>query len=381
MFARTLGIDDMNNLNKATNKMAMRTMNVIGMEQMVDGKVYRLCSLCERMVVCRDEIIVLPIAQNLFTSYRNEILSNPKILSAEGTQDHIGYGSYRRPLKDNEKQLEVDVLDIGPGYAQTMGLRLSEGRLFDELRLAGDRTNGSIVVNRKFVKDFGWDDAIGRSVTLYDTTKLTIIGVVEDFYLYGVWQAIEPMMMRITRTDQYDIIAVRAKAEDLPGVLDYLASKWKSMSTNFIFGGRFQNDLMQEGMNINDSIMKVNIFLAIVATLLSLIGMFNLVSLDIIRRTKEIGIRKIQGASVPVLMFLVSRKFLAVLIISSMVGCTGGFFMSNMLMDSIWDYFVEISAGILISASLIMCVATLLTISFKVVRAALKNPVDSLRYE
>jgi ABC-type antimicrobial peptide transport system permease subunit len=329
----------------------------------------------------RDEIIVLPIAQNLFTSYRNEILSNPKILSAEGTQDHIGYGSYRRPLKDNEKQLEVDVLDIGPGYAETMGLRLSEGRLFDELRLAGDRTNGSIVVNRKFVKDFGWDDAIGRSVTLYDTTKLTIIGVVEDFYLYGVWQAIEPMMMRITRTDQYDILAVRAKAEDLPGVLDYLASKWKSMSTNFIFGGRFQNDLMQEGMDINDSIMKVNIFLAIVATLLSLIGMFNLVSLDIIRRTKEIGIRKIQGASVPLLMFLVSRKFLIVLTIASILGCAGGYYMSNMLMDSIWDYFIKIGAGILISAFLIMWVATLSTISFKVVMAALKNPVDSLRYE
>jgi len=69
VFARTLGIDDMNNLNKATNKMAMRTMNVIGMEQMVDGKVYRLCSLCERMVVCRDEIIVLPKFQDCWRPY------------------------------------------------------------------------------------------------------------------------------------------------------------------------------------------------------------------------------------------------------------------------------------------------------------------------
>jgi putative ABC transport system permease protein len=87
----------------------------------------------------RNEIIVLPIAQSLFTSFRNEILTNPKILSAEGTQNHIGYGNYRRPIKENQKQLEVDVLDIGPGYAQTMGLRLVEGRLFDELRLAAIR--------------------------------------------------------------------------------------------------------------------------------------------------------------------------------------------------------------------------------------------------
>jgi putative ABC transport system permease protein len=329
----------------------------------------------------RDELIVLPIAQSLFTSFRNEILTNPKIISAEGTQNHIGYGNYRRPVKDNEKQLEVDVLDIGPGYAQTMGLNLVGGRFFDELRLAADRSSNSIVVNQKLVDDFGWKDAIGKTITLYDTTKLTVIGVVENFYLYGVWQAIEPLMLRISATDQYGIMAIRAKAEDLPGVIEYLSAKWKALATNFIFGGRLQNDLMQEGQDINGSIMKVNIFLAIVATLLSLIGMYNLVSLDIIRRTKEIGIRKIQGASVPLLMFLVSRKFLIVLIIASILGCAGGYYMSNMLMDSIWDYFVKIGAGILISAFLIMWVTTLSTISFKVVMAALKNPVDSLRYE
>ena len=329
----------------------------------------------------RNEIIVLPIAQNLFTSFRNEILTNPKIVSAEGTQNHIGYGNYRRPIKDNEKQLEVDVLDIGPGYARTMGLRLAEGRLFDELRLAADRSSNSIVVNKKFVDDFGWKEAVGKTVTLYDTTKLTVIGVVENFYLYGVWQAIEPLMLRISGSDQYGVMAIRAKPEDLPGVLEYLSSKWKNMSTNFIFGGRLQNDLMQEGQDINGSIMKVNIFLAIVATLLSLIGMYNLVSLYIIRRTKEVGIRKIQGASVPVLMFLVSRKFLIILFIASLIGCTGGYYMSNMLMDSIWDYFVEIKFGILLISAFVMLFATIFTIIFKIGKAALKNPVVSLRYE
>jgi ABC-type antimicrobial peptide transport system permease subunit len=236
-------------------------------------------------------------------------------------------------------------------------------------------------VNRKFVNDFGWKDAIGKTVTLYDTTKLTVVGVVEDFYLYGVWQAIEPLMMRISGSDRYGILAVRAKAEDLPGVLEYLSSKWKSMSTNFIFGGRFQNDLMQEGEDINNSILKVNLFLAIVATLLSLVGIYNLVSIDTIKRTKEIGIRKIQGASVSLIMYLVSRKYLVILLISSVAGAAAGYYLSIGLMDSIWDYFVKIGAGILITASMIMIVATLLTISFKVIRAATRNPAESLRYE
>jgi ABC-type antimicrobial peptide transport system permease subunit len=329
----------------------------------------------------RDKLIIVPVPQTYFNSFRNEILSNPKVISAEGTQNHIGYGSYRRPIKDLEKQLEVDVMDIGHGYAQTIGLRLVDGRFFDELRGAADITNESIIVNQKLANDFGWKEAIGRTVTLYDTTRLTVIGVVEDFYLGGVWEEIEPAMLRIIPADRYGQLAVRANPEDLSSVLEFISSKWKNMATNFIFGGRLQEDLMQEEKDINGSIMKVNIFLAIAATLLSLIGMYNLVSLDIIRRTKEMGIRKIQGAPVPLIMYLVSKKFLIVLVVASVLGCAGGYYMSVMLLDSIWDYFVEIGIGILLLASSIMFVATILTIIFKVTKTALRNPVDSLRYE
>jgi ABC-type antimicrobial peptide transport system permease subunit len=219
------------------------------------------------------------------------------------------------------------------------------------------------------------------SVKQYDTTTLRIIGVVEDFYISGVWEEIEPAMLRLSTSDQYNVLVVRANPEDLPGVLEFISQKWKALGTNQIFGGRLQEDLMQEEKDINGSILKVNVFLAIVATILSLIGMFNLVSLDIIRRTKEVGIRKIQGASVPVIMFLLSRKFLIILLIASLLGCAGGYYMSVALMDSIWDYFVEIGPGILLSAALIMILATILTLSIKIAWAAMKNPAESLRYE
>jgi len=329
----------------------------------------------------RDKLIVVPIAPDLFTSFRNEIISNPRIIAAEGTNNHIGWGSYRRPVKDEQKQLEVDVMDIGPGYAQTMGLRLKSGRLFDKERAEADRTNNSIVVNQKLVNDFGWNDAVGKTVTLYDTTTLTVIGVVEDFYIGGLWEAIEPAILRLAGSDQYGVLAVRAEPGDIHEVLEFINSKWKELAGNYLFGGRLQEDLMQEEKSINGSILKVNLFLAVVATILSLIGMYNLVSLDIIRRTKEVGIRKIQGASVPSIMLLVSKKFLIVLVIASLLGCAGGYYMSVMLLDSIWDYFVDIKAGILISAALLMFIVTVLTISIKVTVAAMRNPVDSLRYE
>jgi ABC-type antimicrobial peptide transport system permease subunit len=153
------------------------------------------------------------------------------------------------------------------------------------------------------------------------------------------------------------------------------------MGINNIFGGMLQEDTMREGKDINSSIMKVNIFLAITAAILSLIGMYNLVALDILRRTKEMGIRKIQGASIPLIMFMISKKFLIVLVIASVIGCAGGYYMSNMLMGSIWQYFVKIKPGILILSASIMFVATTLTIIFKIGKSALRNPVDSLRYE
>ena len=329
----------------------------------------------------RDKLIVLPVAPDLSTSFRNEILTNPKIISAEGTQNHIGFGTYRRPIKDAVMKLEVDVMDIGPEYASTMGLRLVEGRLFDKSREAADLSKKSIIINQKMVNDFGWKEAIGMTVTLYDTTRFTVVGVVKDFYISGLWQKINPTMLRLSSNEKYNVLAIRAEPKDLPGVLEYLKLKWNSQGTNFIFGGMFQEDTMQQEKAINNSILKVNVFLAIAATLLSLIGMYNLVSLDIIRRTKEMGIRKIQGASVPLIMYLVSRKFLIVLVIASLLGCAGGDYMSNMLLDSIWDYFVKIKPGILILAASIMSVATILTIIFKIGKAALRNPVDSLRYE
>ena len=329
----------------------------------------------------RDKLIIVPVPPSVFTSLRNEVRSNSKVISAEGTQNHIGWGSYRRPVKDQEKRLEVDVLDVGPGYAQTMGLRLAEGRLFDETRVGADRSNNFIVVNRTFVKALGWKEPVGQFVTMYDTTKLTVVGVVEDFYTNGVWQKIEPAMLRLTNRDLYGLIAVRVEPKDLPGVLEDIAQKWKKLVPESVFGGRLQEDIMQEEKDINGSILKVNIFLAITATLLSLIGMYNMVSLDIIKRTKEVGVRKIQGAPLHVLIYIISRKFVLVLIISSLLGCAGGYYMSVMLMDSIWDYFTPVGAGILMFSAAIMISATLFTIIFRIIRAAMVNPVVSLRYE
>jgi ABC-type antimicrobial peptide transport system permease subunit len=329
----------------------------------------------------RDNIIIMPLPPENFTSFRNEMLRNPGVIAAEGTMHHIEWGASRRPVKDGEKQLEVDFMDVGPNYLSTMGVRLTEGRLFDEAHAGGDRSNHSVVVNRQFVEGFGWKDPVGKTFTMYDTVRYNVIGVVQDFYTNGLWDKIMPAAIRLTSMDIYNRLVVRGKTADLPAILDFMKNKWKEQGTNFIFGGRLQEDLMQEEKDINGSILKVNIFLAIAATLLSLIGMYNMVSLDIIKRTKEIGLRKIQGAPFATLVYLMSRKFIIILAISSILGVAGGVFLSGKMLSSIWNYFVDITPSMLLFSVGLLAVATLLTIFFKITSAAMRNPVDALRYE
>ncbi len=112
-----------------------------------------------------------------------------------------------------------------------------------------------------------------------------------------------------------------------------------------------------------------------------MIGLYTLISLSILNRTKEIGIRKVMGSPIPRIWLVLSKGFMINLIISSVLGCVGGYYMSLMMLDSIWDYWLDFTPGIYIFSVLIILVATLITITGKVYQAALQNPVKCLRYE
>jgi len=328
----------------------------------------------------RDELIVVPIHAQNFTTYYETITQNPNIIQAAGTQEHIGFGQYRRSIEDEQTEMEVNVMDVGPGYMQTMGLKVLDGRIFTPDRVEADRGT-SIVINQKMADAFGWDEPVGKQVRMSDTIQYTVIGVVNDFFANGMWSKIEPTLLKLALSDTYYSMAIRASEEDLPAVLEDLRESWIELFPNYPFTGRFQEDTLQEEKAINRSIKQLYIFLAIVATGLSMIGLYTLISLSILNRTKEIGIRKVMGAPIPRILVVLSKPFLINLSISSTLGCVGGYYLSLVLLDSIWDQFLDFSAGIYVWSVLIIFMITLITISAKVYQAALQNPVTCLRYE
>jgi ABC-type antimicrobial peptide transport system permease subunit len=228
---------------------------------------------------------------------------------------------------------------------------------------------------------FGWEQPIGKQIWMNDTIPYTIIGMVEDFFTNGMWAKIEPTLLKLAGEEIYYSMAIRAESADLPGVLESLRETWTKLFPNYPFTGRYQEDTLEEEKSINRSIKQIYIFLAVVATLLSMTGLYTLISLSILNRTKEIGIRKVMGAEIRHIFVVLSRGFLINLAISSILGCVGGYFLSISLMESIWDHFTSMTAWVFIFTILIIFGVTLITTAGRIYAAATQNPADCLRYE
>ena len=157
--------------------------------------------------------------------------------------------------------------------------------------------------------------------------------------------------------------------------------KWKIVFPDELSGVNFMDEEMAESAQVNANIRVMFMVLGIIAVLLSVIGLFSLVSLNLIKRMKEIGVRKVLGASIEHITMRMSREFIIILSIASILGCISGYYLTDMLMGSIWTYYVPLKPWPFILSVLILFVASALTISGKVIRAASVNPADILKDE
>lgn len=330
----------------------------------------------------REGIFMLPMNNAAEAErFKAELQNNPSIQKAALTDQHIGWGSYGRSVKSGELEYEVSVFDVGLDYVEAMGLQVVEGRAFDEANQEFDKEN-SILVNQEFAAQFGFNDPIGQRVTINDTLNLSIVGVLKDFYTWGFWGTIDPVMLRLKDDSDLPMLIAKVEPTQVGATLDYLEATWTELIPNRptnIF--THEENVLGEAKDVNKSIVQMFLFLAAIAVVLSAIGLFTLVSINIQSRTKEIGIRKVLGASILRITTLINRPFLIIVGLASVVGAGLGVYLVGGLMGTIWTYHVtpNIISG-LIPVFVILLVA-LFSISGKVMKAARQNPVKSLRYE
>ena len=315
-----------------------------------------------------------------YARMRNELMSYDIIREMAGSKHSVTSSWYTDPIKYEDSEIDVNIFDIGSGYLSTIGATVVEGRDFIE-NSQSDIEN-SALINQELARTMGWADPVGKRIVLRDTVPLTVIGVVKDIYFDGgLWDPLEPMLMRYVDRSQYRVLSVRADMNDMAEVKTLMDEKWRQVFPDELSTVSFMEEERTETAEVNHNIKIMFIFLGALAVVLSVIGLYSLVSLNLIKRMKEIGVRKVLGASIGNISMKVSREFIIILSVAAVLGSVAGFYLAEMLMASIWTYFVDISPAVIVISVVILFLVSAVTIGGKVFKTASVNPAHVLRDE
>jgi putative ABC transport system permease protein len=318
--------------------------------------------------------------RNTYESLRNAVQEIPGVESVAGTRHHIGFG-YRSATAEAEGQKrEVGYFETGENYLEIMDLHLVEGRAFDPTR-ESDYTN-ALLISQKMAAEFGWTgaEALGKQVRM-DTATYTVIGTIQDFHQQHLFDPIQPAAMRLAHSDRYFNLIVRAKPAELKSVHDRVKAQWSQLSPLKPFHGFYQDEVGAQAYKVTSSIATVFSWFAVVAMLLTATGLFALVSLTVLKKMKEIALRKVVGARPWQIMALVNRGYVWVFAIGAGFGCYAGWFMTKLLMDMIFKVNIGVEPLTLLLGVSALFLISGLTVGFKVRQAVRTNPADVLRSE
>jgi putative ABC transport system permease protein len=245
----------------------------------------------------------------------------------------------------------------------------------------GTDTTQAMVLNEAAVKMFGYssaNDAIGKRFKQWGREG-KIIGVVKDFHFRGLQEPIKPLSMRM-EPGRTNLLSANVATANLPATLAAIEHKWKELIPNRPFSYFFLDEFFNEQYSSEERFGKLFLNFAILAIFISCLGLLGLASYSTMQRTKEIGIRKVMGASVKGIINLLSKEFMSLVVISFFIAMPlAWYFMHTWLKD--FAYRTDISWWVFALAGTLALMIALVTVSFQAVKAAIANPVKSLRAE
>ena len=329
----------------------------------------------EGVVVVRTQESEAEASNAILKLFRERLSQQPNIVSISGTSTRIGdVGVY--PFEKDGREVEVYQNRVDYDFFKTMDIEVVQGRTFSP-EFATD-TEG-VVVNEKLLKELEIEDPIGKPLKGY-YIPLTIIGVVRDYIIEDFRHSILPALNHIKPNWRIRLILVRISPGDVSGTLSLLEKTWRDIQPDKPFLYSFLDDTMEAMYNEEKRWGAIVGYSSALAVIIACMGIFGLTSITINRRTKEIGIRKILGASIPQIIDILIREFIWLVGIANILSWPLAYFAMKMLLN---NYYYRIPLGLqyfLLAGVLSFIIAALTTI-FLAVRAALANPVDSLRYE
>ena len=321
----------------------------------------------------KEGLIRVPLGDQNLELFKQEIGKNPNVLSASGTlwmppSNNKMYMSIPK-VSNPDELVKVNGLFVDYGFAETMGMKIIMGSDFDK-----EKNNNGVLVNEAAIKTLGLTDVLGEK-----TAFGIVVGVVSDFNMYSLHEAITPMIIGLN-PGMAQNIAIRLRTENLKETIADLKSVWANTGATSTFNFEFTDDILGEMYASDIRFSKTIGLLAVLAILIASLGLFGLSLLMSKERIKEIGIRKINGAKISEIVTLLNGDFMKWVGVAFLTAVPVAYFAMHKWLEN-FAYKTTLSWWIFALAGLLALGIALLTVSWQSWRAATRNPVEALRYE
>ena len=355
----------------------------------------------------KDFAITLPTqtdgeeAANLVTRFRYEMTNHPDVIDVAGHAYSFGDSWLYIGYQQGEGTTVLIGEDItSPGYPEqiegpegfyymnwvdehfipTMEMNIIKGRNFSE-EFPSDKAD-AVIINQTAAEMFGWDDPIGQQLP-GGISEASVIGVVEDFHFYPLHRKIEPLVLHMSRNNfisSYSQIAIRINTEDMSSTLAMLEDVWSDVSNGMPFDYRFLDDRIAGQYAAEFRWRSIVQYSSVFTFLVACLGLFGLTSLAVAKRTREVGIRKVLGASIAGIVTMFSTDFAKLVLIANLIAWPIAYIVMNHWLSD-FAYRTNLGITTFLLTGIIALVIAIFTVSIQAIKAAITNPVDSLRYE
>lgn len=331
----------------------------------------------------KENLLTIELQGNASTRVAAEISQNPHVLGVCATSIVLAGNNLQGiplQLKRGGDSPGIHCASVDANYIPVMGLQLIAGENFPKNSTA--KQEQYLILNEKALERFELGapaEAIGKTLWIDDDTPVTVRGVIRDFNYRILEHRIEPFALRYAPME-HGILHVRLAPGDPSTALASLESIWKTIDQVHPFKAEFLEASMRKAYSHVTLIGWLAGFFAVLALSLACIGLLGMVTFTVGARVKEIGVRKVLGASVSEVTLLLSRHFLVLLGVAVVIAIPAAYFLCNLFLN-LFVYRIEIGSLILGGSTLVLLAIGLLTVGIQVVRAALANPVKSLRSE
>ncbi|MEL6924237.1 MAG: ABC transporter permease [Bacteroidota bacterium] len=308
--------------------------------------------------------------------FASQIKKNPDILGVAGATNNLGFGSWWNRVGKLEDGIGTQVQLVGENFIEVMDFELLQGRSFNE-EIDIDK---SVIVNESFLKRMQGKAELDGTIDMYDK-KFTIVGVVRDFMSASYFEGINPNVFHLKSPEDYRYLKVKTVPGQLTAVNEYLQKTWKANFPLIPFRSFYQDEVRQDTLTVSKNVSRLFLILSLVTLLLSSTGLFALISLNLLKRAKEIAIRKVLGASAKSISLTINRDYVILFLIGGIIGGLAGGYFAYILLDSIFTVYDGVSIPAVVLSVLFVIAVGVLTVGGRMWSVLRSNPAEVLKSE